>query len=90
MQTMTQSNPFDRIADAATDLMSGLKNVITGIDVDTAKALLSGTLDDSAAGNLVYGLFGKEGEDGAPDTDEQTDLSGADEADKSGEHSVDE
>lgn len=90
MQAMTQSNPFDRIADAATDLMSGLKNVITGIDVDTAKALLSGTLDGSAADNLVYGLFGKEGEDGTPDTDEQTDLSGADEADKSGEHSVDE
>ena len=90
MQAMTQSNPFDRIADAATDLMSGLKNVITGIDVDTAKALLSGTLDDSAADNLVYGLFGKEDEDGTPDTDEQADISGADETDKSGEHSADE
>ena len=90
MQAMTQSNPFDRIADAVTDLLGGLKNAVTNIDVDTAKALLSGTLEDSAADNLVYGLFGKGDEDGASDTDEQTDLSGADEADKPGEPPVDE
>ena len=94
MHSLSQSNPFDRVSDAITDLLGGLKNVVTNIDVNTAKALLSGSIDDDTVSNLVHGIFGVNGEeddiDGTPDLDEQADISGADEADKSGEHSADE
>lgn len=83
MQAMTQSNPFDRIADEIQGLISGLRNVVTNIDVNTAKELLAGTVDEGVVDNLVTGLFdNREGDDdGTSDTDEQADLGGTDETD---------
>lgn len=83
MQAMTQSNPFDRIADEIQGLISGLKNVVTNIDVNTAKELLAGTVDEGVVDNLVTGLFdnGEGDGDGTSDTDEQADLGGTDETD---------
>lgn len=90
MQAMTQSNPFDRIADEIQGLIHNINNAVTNIDPETARDLLNNKIDEQTLNNIVYGSFGKEDEDGPANTDEQAHLSGTDEVDQSGEHPTEE